>query len=271
MSYGRPESYRSKPRDFNHLIQTCSSNIQKITQNTGQMKTMLYQLGTRQDTPQLQEKLQQVQHYTNQLAKETNRHLKLLGSLPLPHSPSEQRQQKIQKERLMNDFSAALNIFQAVQRRVAEKERESVARARAANRLPADEELRRPDQRLVAFGNNEERSPLQMQVEQQLPITEEELETIRERETNIRQLESDIMDVNQIFKDLAVMIHDQGEMIDSIEAHVESADTHVDRGVEQLQRAAYYQRKARKRKCILAIILALVLTILGIIIWQASR
>jgi len=33
---------------------------------------------------------QQIQHYTNQLAKETNKHLKELGSIPLPISPSEQ-------------------------------------------------------------------------------------------------------------------------------------------------------------------------------------
>lgn len=46
-----------------------------------------------------------------------------------------QRQQKIQRERLMNDFSAALNNFQAVQRRAAEKEKESIARARAGSRL----------------------------------------------------------------------------------------------------------------------------------------
>ncbi len=35
----------------------------------------------------------------------------------------------------MNDFSAALNNFQAVQRRAAEKEKQSVARARAGSRL----------------------------------------------------------------------------------------------------------------------------------------
>lgn len=35
----------------------------------------------------------------------------------------------------MSDFSAALNNFQAVQRRAAEKEKESVARARAGSRL----------------------------------------------------------------------------------------------------------------------------------------
>lgn len=46
-----------------------------------------------------------------------------------------QRQQKIQRDRLMSDFSAALNNFQAVQRRAAEKEKETVARARGGSRL----------------------------------------------------------------------------------------------------------------------------------------
>lgn len=45
-----------------------------------------------------------------------------------------QRHEKLQKERLMDDFSAALNQFQAVQRKVSEKEKETVARARAGSR-----------------------------------------------------------------------------------------------------------------------------------------
>ncbi|KAK2903435.1 hypothetical protein Q8A67_008148 [Cirrhinus molitorella] len=265
MSYKMMDNSHSQPRDFNNLTQTCSSNIQKITQNTGQIKSMLFQLGSRPDTPELQDRLQQMQHYTNQLAKETNRHLKDLGSLPQPQSPSEQRQQRIQKDRLMNDFSAALNNFQVVQRRAAERERESVARARAGSRLQVDE--LNQDEQLVTFEKNEE---WRMQTEEE-PLTEEDLELIKERETNIRQLESDIMDVNQIFKDLAVMIHDQGDMIDSIEANVESAEVHVERGSEQLQQAAYYQRKSRKRMCILALVLSLVATIFAIIIWQAIR
>ncbi|KAE8281771.1 Syntaxin-12 Syntaxin-13 [Larimichthys crocea] len=267
MSYGKAETYHPVPQDFNTLIQTCSSNIQKITQNTAQIKRMVNQLGTRQDTSELQDRLQQIQHYTNQLAKETNKHLKELGSIPLPSSPSEQRQQKIQRERLMNDFSAALNNFQAVQRRAAEKEKESIARARAGSRLSTEDSSR--DEKLVSFDNQEDWSQITTQAEE--AFTEEDLELIKERETNIRQLESDIMDVNQIFKDLAVMIHDQGEIIDSIEANVENAEVHVERGTEQLQRAAYYQQKSRKKMCILAMVCSIMLVILGIIIWQAAK
>lgn len=267
MSYGKAE-FRPVPRDFNSVIQTCSSNIQKITLNTAQIKSMVNQLGTKQDTSELQDRLQQIQHYTNQLAKETNKHLKELGSVPLPSSPSEQRQQKIQRDRLMNDFSAALNNFQAVQRRAAEKERESIARARAGSRLSTEDSYR--DEKLVSFDNQEDLGPISIQAEE-VAITEEDLELIKERETNIRQLESDIMDVNQIFKDLAVMIHDQGEMIDSIEANVENAEVHVERGTEQLQRAASYQQKSRKKMCIIAIVCSIILIILSIIIWLANK
>ncbi|XP_048882009.1 syntaxin-12-like [Brienomyrus brachyistius] len=266
MSYGKTDAYHSQPRDFGSLIQTCSVNILKITQNTAQIKSMLYQLGTKQDTAELHDKLQQVQHHTNQLAKDTNRYLKELGSLPQPSSPSEQRQQKIQKDRLMNDFSAALNSFQVLQRRAAEKEKESVARARAGSRLSAEDR----DEQLVSFENDDWGQQGQAQTEEP-PITEEDLELIKERETSLRQLESDILDVNQIFKDLAVMIHDQGEMIDSIEANVESAEVHVERGAEQLQRAAYYQKKSRKKMCILALVLSLVVAILALIIWLAAK
>ncbi|POI26624.1 hypothetical protein CIB84_009626, partial [Bambusicola thoracicus] len=202
------------------------------------------------------------------------------------------RQQRLQKERLMNDFSAALNNFQAVQRQVSEKEKETVARARAGSRISADERFR--EEQLVSFdrllsiktfplidsplfvgdgerkGSGEDWSQMQSQ-EEDTAITEQDLELIKERETAIRQLEADILDVNQIFKDLAMMIHDQGDMIDSIEANVESAEVHVERASEQLQRAAYYQKKSRKKICILILGLAVASIIVGLIIWWTAK
>ncbi|XP_059546584.1 syntaxin-12 isoform X1 [Myotis daubentonii] len=219
MSYGPLDMYRNPgpsgppPRDFSSIIQTCSGNIQRISQATVQLKNLMSQLETKQDSAKLQENLQQLQHSTNQLAKETNELLKELGSLPLPLSTSEQRQQRLQKERLMNDFSAALNNFQAVQRKVSEKEKESIARARAGSRLSAEERQR--EEQLVSFDSHEEWNQMQSQ-EDEVAITEQDLELIKERETAIRQLEADILDVNQIFKDLAMMIHDQGDLIEKI-------------------------------------------------------
>ncbi|KFQ09069.1 Syntaxin-12, partial [Haliaeetus albicilla] len=230
-----------------------------------QIKNLMSQLGTKQDSSKLQENLQQLQHSANRLAKETNEYLKELGSLPLPLSASEQRQQRLQKERLMNDFSMALNNFQAIQRRVSEKEKETVARVRAGSRIS-----RRSHTFFQSLSSGEDWNQMQSQ-EEDVAITEQDLELIKERETAIRQLEADILDVNQIFKDLAMMIHDQGDMIDSIEANVESAEVHVERASEQLQRAAYYQKKSRKKICILTLGLAVASIIIGFIIWQTAK
>ncbi|CAH2221803.1 syntaxin-12 [Pelobates cultripes] len=258
----------ARGRDFNSIIQTCSGNVQRITHNTAQIQSLLNQLGTSKDSTKLQQNLQQIQHSTNVLAKETNTYLKDLASVPTPLSPVEQRQQKLQKERLMNDFSAALNHFQATQRQVSQKEKETVARARAGSRLSNDEKQK--EEQLVSFDNNDDWNQMQSQ-EEDIEITEQDLELIKERESAIEKLEADILDVNQIFKDLAVMIHDQGEMIDSIEANVESAEVHVERGTEQLQSAAYYQKKSRKKMCIIILVLAIIAALLGLIIWLSLK
>ncbi len=83
----------------------------------------------------------QLQHYTNQLAKDTNKYIKDLTNLPVAPTPSEQRQRKMQKERLMEDFSKSLNLFQEAQRNAASKEKASVKRARAASGLGVREFL----------------------------------------------------------------------------------------------------------------------------------
>ena len=64
----------------------------------------------------------------------------------------------------------------------------------------------------LSLCSHEEWNQMQRQ-EDEVAITEQDLELIKERETAIRQLESDILEVNQKFKDLAMMIHDQGDLI----------------------------------------------------------
>ncbi|XP_071390305.1 syntaxin-7, partial [Centroberyx affinis] len=204
---------------------------------------------------------QQKQQQSNQLAKETDRLIKVFSSLPVG---PDQRQRKLQKERLVNDFSSALNSFQKTQRQVADKEREFVARVRASSRVSGGQ----PEDSFGYAPSLQSDAQVQAQAE---AITEEDLRLIQERESSIRQLESDITDINDIFKDLGMMVHEQGDMIDSIEANVENADLSVQSGTQQLARAADYQRSSRKKICILVIVLAVAAVVIGLIIWGAVK
>ncbi|XP_059212661.1 syntaxin-7 isoform X2 [Centropristis striata] len=217
------------------LVHNISTNIQKLTLLTSELQRTVALLGTERDSGQLPQTLQQKQQQGNQLAKETDRLIKAFCALPVG---PDQRQRKIQKERLVNDFSAALNSFQKTQRQAADKERDFVARVRASSRVSGGQ----PDD---SFGNVPSflgDSQVQAQTE---AITEDDLKLIQERESSIRQLESDITDINDIFKDLGMMVHEQGDMIDSIEANVESAEVNVQSATQQLSRAADYQRPRR--------------------------
>ncbi|XP_070705870.1 syntaxin-7 isoform X1 [Pempheris klunzingeri] len=249
------------PQEPSALVHNISSNIQRLTVLTSELQRAVSLLGTEQDSSQLRQTLQQKQQQGNHLAKETDRLIKAFSALPVG---SDQRQRKIQKERLLNDFSAALNNFQKIQRQAADKEREFVARVRASSRVSGGQ----PDD---SFGSAPV-FPSDAQVQAQTEaFTEEDLRLIQERESAIRQLESDIVDINDIFKDLGLMVHEQGDMIDSIEANVENADVSVQSATQQLARAADYQRSSRKKICILVIVLAVAAVIIGLIIWGAVK
>nr|CAB3266678.1 syntaxin-7 [Phallusia mammillata] len=254
--YGNSNSYQNNGHaDYTRLTELVGTNIQKINQNVQDIKRMVNQLGSMQDTPDLRERLHQRQHYTNQLAKDTSKNLKEIKSLPSVGNPGDQRHRKTQTERLMGDFSDVLNSFQAAQREAASAEKECVAKVRAASSAQHD-----PGSDILINIQGT------MQEQQQAAVTVEELQEIEERETAIRQLEADILDVNMIFKDLGTMVHEQGDMIDSIEANIDNAGDAVEQGNTQLKQARASQTSARKKKFICAILLLVILAIIIIII-----
>ncbi|CAL8316853.1 unnamed protein product [Merluccius merluccius] len=257
------------PAEPSALAQSIGTNIHKITLLTSELQRVVNQLGTEQDNSRLQQILQQKRQEGNQLAKETDRLMKTFSALP---AGADQRQRKLQKERLLNDFSSALNHFQNTQRQAADKEREFVARVRASSRISVSNQ--HPPlycwETETNYSVNNCPNDFQTQSQEEA-ITEDDLRLIQERESAIRALESDIVDINDIFKDLGLMVHEQGDMIDSIEANVETADLSVQNATQQLARAADYQRSSRKKICILLVVLAIAAVIIGLIIWGVGK
>lgn len=237
----------SKEAEFQRLAQNIGSNIQKIIQNVSSMQRMLTQIGTSQDNQQLQNQLHQIQHYTNQLAKDTSKQLKDLNNFP-PERSLDPRQWKLQREKLHSDFTRALDSFQRAQRQAAQKEKDVIRKYKSANSEfggPSQQQQNLID--IESGANNQSRT--QAMIEEEASI-----ELLQEREKAVRQLEADITDVNQIFKDLAAMVHDQGELVDSIEENVESAAISITAGNEQLRQAERYQVQSRRRKILFALL-----------------
>lgn len=293
-SYSTPRYQSNELQSVPSLIQRITFNIQKIAQNVGQIENMNMQIGTTKDSESLRDRLLQTENHTNQLAKETNKQLKELNSYVRNSSgmnaTNEERQYKIQKERLTNDLVKVLNKFRDVQKSTMQKQKESNERARANMNmnLSNDESIR-----MQQIGSNDESVQMgsfqntnkladfdddffstdqrqrQQQTNQQVQISMENdvnLTQLREREAALVKLESDITDINTIFKDLAVMVHDQGEIIDSIESNVEQVNIRVHDANVNLESARKSQQKARKKKFIFISILAGVVAVFLLIL-----
>lgn len=255
-AYDSAQGDRNGDTEYMRIANNASSNIQQLTRKIALIQKLVNQIGTTQDVPENFDRLQHEQKDSNLLVKETSTLLHKLGNFQTSDS-GEMRQRKIQQEKLHENFSNALNNLQKVQRLAAEKERASIQRARAKS------EAGQQDAGFQDHAFIQRQDPqLQVQTEAELSLDE-----IREREAAIRQLESNIVDVNEIFKDLALMVHEQGETIDSIEANVDSAVTHVEAGNVQLTKARDYQKKSRRKMCILILILLIVAVVLGVIIY----
>ena len=126
--------------------------------------------------------LRQLQHYTGTLARDTADQLKLLADTQPPGDTGA----RIQRERLQEEFTKALDNFQRIQREAIDKERQKLEAVRQDSEISA---LPGPD------GTKQGRNQTQMMLEE-----EDRLKDLEERERAMRQLESDITDVNTIFK-----------------------------------------------------------------------
>uniref|UniRef100_A0A1I8NYY9 t-SNARE coiled-coil homology domain-containing protein n=1 Tax=Stomoxys calcitrans TaxID=35570 RepID=A0A1I8NYY9_STOCA len=248
--------------DFQKLAQTIASSIQKIQQNVVAMQRMVNQCNTPQDSPDLKKQLHQIMTYTHQLVSDTSNQLK-------ESEKCKERHLKIQRERLLDEFTAALTKFQALQRKTVNIEKDQVRQARA-NQYS----ISKPPGSTNNASNGGNNSFLEdnlfgrkSQQQQQTQMQEEiDLQALEEQERAIRELEENIVGVNEIYKKLGSMVYEQGLVVDSIESSVEQTSVYVSQGTENLRMAGSYKNKLRKKKLILLGIVAVILLIVIIII-----
>lgn len=267
-TYGAIREYRDDPdfRDFrdeepsssvSELTERIRTNIFKINNGANAVDRAMKNIGTDRDSSQLRDKIHETSQATSKIVQETTKLLRAAAT------KKADKQQKIQLDLLKSNFQDAVQRFQILQKKAANKVKAAVKLGSKPTSEP-----------LIPIAGDDDRSPLvreeelrqnQMLKEQEVVI-EDDLALIREREERIHQLESDILDVNEIFRELGAMVHAQGEVLDTIDQNLYTAADNVESGNEQLIQAAEYQRKSRKKMCCLLAIFLVVAIIITIIV-----
>ena len=90
---------------------------------------------------------------------------------------------------------------------------------------------------------------------------------LEERHAEIKKLETSIMEVHKLIEELAGLVQLQGEMIDDICENIAVSKTNVTDAEENIIKAKENMISARKKKCIILMVVAVILAIIMIIIF----
>ena len=94
---------------------------------------------------------------------------------------------------------------------------------------------------------------------------------IKEREKEIDEIARSITDVAEVFKELQTMVIDQGTVVDRIDYNIEIMHTETKAAVKELNQASDLQKRTRKRKLMLLLVLLIVGCILVLIYKPIAR
>lgn len=89
---------------------------------------------------------------------------------------------------------------------------------------------------------------------------------VEQREKEISQIVHSIADLNVIFKDLAGMVAEQGTIVDRIDYNIEHTHIKVHDGLQQIKKAAMYQKNDKKLYCIVILAVIVIIELLVLVV-----
>ncbi|KAL1921383.1 uncharacterized protein VTP21DRAFT_11099 [Calcarisporiella thermophila] len=249
-------------KEYRLLSRRISQQVININGNVASINRLIGYLGTRKDTEDTRTKLHDLTEATRDLIKTTTESLKTLTHFPC-NDANKTRQRKLEQQKLSKEFQSVMQEFQRAQRVSAEKQRESVDRAKALNiRNDAylDDEDISPEEQPLMGGDAQRQMQLQA-LDNEVEYNES---LIAERETEIREIEQGITELNEIFRDLGTLVNEQQSMLDNIESNVQNISVNVRSAADELGHASRYQRRARNRMCCILLILVVIACIVSL-------
>lgn len=240
------------PTELYNLSEGIADNINTINNGLRALQKTMKQIGGPNDSVQLRDKIHDTQQNVNSSVSVTARDIQRLSVVVRRGD----KPQKLQVERLTQAFRDALAKYSLTQKELSEK---------MAAHMPTQGRSRNDPEALErqAMADDEEASLLANQ-QAQARLVQFETSMLLEKEAYMNKIEADVLDVNQIMQELADMVSAQAQNVDTVESHIEAAGASVETGVDELAKAAEYQRRYRKKMfffSLIGIIFAIILIV----------
>uniref|UniRef100_A0A1B0GD27 t-SNARE coiled-coil homology domain-containing protein n=2 Tax=Glossina TaxID=44049 RepID=A0A1B0GD27_GLOMM len=242
------------PTEFMSLSEDIAHNVQTINSSCKHLEKQLKILGTPKDQQSVRTKVHNIHSKTNARVEATSTDFKRLTAIVQRGD----KQQKLQLEKLTNDFRSVVEKYLNIQKRIAAAMRKTYTQTML---IQAQDDLANTE---ILDSERTELLQRQQQLQQQQQVQFEH-DLMIDRERQIKQIEADIQYVNKIMYTMSGLMQTQGEEVDRIETSIENVAADVELGREQLAKASGRRQGYRRKMLILlaiAVIIGLIVTVI---------
>lgn len=239
--------------------------IKKATADIGRINEEAIRATTTEKENQLSKKLRPVVEATNKRAKRTKKMLELLkeetGKLKDEDKATESdlRVRENMLNTLTRKFIDEMKLYQGAQQKYKTDIQSKVKRqVQIVKPEATDEEI---DQIMKSEGGRDalyREQILAGGVNDQISST---YAKVAGKYEDVKTLEQSVQELHQMFLDFALLTEQQGELLDHIEYQVRTAADHVEDANVDVHEAIEYQKKIRKKQCIIIIIVIVCLIV----------
>jgi t-SNARE complex subunit (syntaxin) len=252
--------------DFSSSIANCQSHIKNIESKIDQLIRLKNDVisSTGQEEREISQKINGIVNNVQQSQAQMD---KLIKNLRLTLDQEEQSRDNPEFRIKNNLFGAMLKKYQNTCMRFQNEESEikniiQTKLVRAAE-IAVNQELTEEQKKEVI----ENPQMIQQMYENKLTGAahiklQNAVKDLEERHRDIKNLEKSILQVHNMIIELSKLVQLQGEMIDNIELNIQKAKDYVIKGEKHIVKAKKNMESARKKKCIILLIVIGILVVI---------
>lgn len=244
----RTTSKHNDESELDKLITSTSTQLQLFGQLVSQFDHQRKQIGTRRDTLELRNSIDEMSGKTNQVERAIQTLIQQLAlQVNSGKGQNVNERHMVIKERLVSEFNQVHKQFQRLLQQYKDKKRA----------YPLKSVI--PDENTPLIDHLTE-GVQEQQLIQEESINETDLQyhvqLTEERNREIERVSQGIQDVNTIFKDLNLLVTQQGEQIDTIEDNILQHGANAQQADRELVKAHETQKRKGKWSCIVLVALS---------------
>jgi len=176
------------------------------------------------------------------------------------------------RTQINNDFAKELAKYERISRDLSRRDQELLQKLKTGSSAGArggytDYGSNDPEAYGTGAAGYGQADDAPMMVSQQ-DMQRVDLQQMRERQAALLSVQRDVEEIHSMFTDLQTIVEKDGEVLDDIVDRVGATRDRAAEALPALQEAEDYQRRARRQKCILMLIVVIVLSVIVIGVWQ---